>query len=169
MNRRSLLFALAAGAFTRPASAAALVRHETPRMVADIAIQSRDGQTLKLQQLLGQPIVLHIWATWCGSCRTEFPSLLRFQQTFAGRVKLLAVSIDRLGWPIIDRTLDELSATALSVYHDPSRDSVPLLGVFGLPTTLILDRQGREVARAPGALDWDDPQVAALLEDVLAT
>lgn len=168
MNRRALLLAIASAALARPASAAALVRHEAPRPVADITFEGRDGRAQKLPEFLGRPVVVHLWATWCGSCRTEFPALLRFQEKFGERLALLAISIDRLGWPIIDRTLDELSAKALPVYHDPTRDSVPLLGVFGLPTTLILDQQGREIARAPGAIDWDSPQVAALIEAVLA-
>ncbi|TAK48180.1 MAG: TlpA family protein disulfide reductase [Xanthobacteraceae bacterium] len=150
------------------AGATAIVRHDSPRPLPQLAFDARGGETVTLDSLRGRLTVLHLWASWCASCRTEFPSLLKFQDTFAARhVALVTVSIDRLGWPIIDRTLNELSAHALPVFLDRERQVPAAVGAFGLPTSLIIDAEGGEIARAPGPLDWDAPEVTALIEALL--
>jgi thiol-disulfide isomerase/thioredoxin len=151
------------------AATTALVRHDVPRKLPPLAFDTRAGDTVPLSSVRGDVTVLHLWATWCGSCRTEFPSLLQFQKAYSSRrVALVTVSVDRLGWPIIDRTLDELSARALPVFLDRNREIMAALGTYGLPTSLILTARGEEVARAPGPLDWMAPAVTAYIESLLA-
>ena len=59
----------------------ALVRHDVPRKLPPLAFDTRAGDTVTLSSVRGDVTVLHLWATWCGSCRTEFPSVLQFQET----------------------------------------------------------------------------------------
>lgn len=171
LDRRTLLAAgLCALASPRSALAAGvpLARHAAPRPVPDITFDARERKGLTLADFRGRVVALHVWATWCGSCRKEFPSLLRFDAAFRPHgVSLVALSIDRLGWPIIERTLTELDATALPVYLDPTRAVPAALQIFGLPVTLVLDRDGREIARLIGETDWDHPLVAALFGEAL--
>lgn len=150
------------------AQAAPIERRDPPRPLPAISFEARDGRSLSLASLSGKVTVLHVWATWCASCRTEFPSLLKFRETFAKRdVALVTVSIDRLGWPIIDRTLKDLDAEALPVYLDRSREIPSSLGTFGLPFSVVIDRQGREIARIIGAAAWEDAEIAKLIDEAL--
>ncbi len=152
------------------AQAAPIERRDPPRPLPAISFEARDGQSLSLASLSGKVTVLHVWATWCASCRTEFPSLLKFQETFAGReVALVTVSIDRLGWPMIERTLKDLDAEALPVYLDRAREIPSSLGAFGLPFSVVIDRHGREIARIVGAAAWDDSAITKLIEEALAS
>ncbi len=149
-------------------AAAPIQRRDAPRPLPAIAFETRDGQTLTPAAFAGKAMVLHVWATWCGSCRTEFPSLLKFQDTFTQRGGVLVtVSIDRLGWPIIDRTLKELDTAALPVFLDRRREIPAALDAFGLPFSIIVDRRGREIARIVGAAAWDDPAIEALIDAAL--
>lgn len=172
LTRRSVLGALAAGCVIpmplQAAGARGLLRHDHPRPIPDLSFDTRTGETVTLNSLRKRITVLHLWATWCGSCRTEFPSLLAFQEAFAGRdVALVTVSVDRLGWPIIDRTLNELSAQALPVYLDRERQVLAALATYGLPTSLVIDAAGREIARAPGPLEWDSSEIKAIFDEWL--
>ncbi len=156
----ALLCALAAPAV---AVAADLVAVE-PRAV-EVSVRDRDGREHRLADVKGELTLLHFWASWCGSCRTEFPAIDALQRDLrAEGVKVAAVSIDRLGWPVIDRTIDGLGVRDVAVYHDVDRRTARDLGVAGLPTTLVLDGEGREVARMVGSGDWADPALRARLQ-----
>lgn len=158
-----------AAAVISSAFAGAIERRDPPRELPPIGFDTRDGATRSLDAFRGKVTVLHVWATWCASCRTEFPSLLRFRQAFAGRgVELATVSVDRMGWPIIDRTLKELDAEALPVFLDRAREIPSQLKTFGLPFSVVIDRNGREIARIVGAVEWDAAPVTALIEEALA-
>jgi thiol-disulfide isomerase/thioredoxin len=170
VTRRAFV-ALAAAALARPAwsvEGGGLVRHETPRPLAPVILENRAGEAIRLGDLRGKVIVLHLWASWCASCKTEFPSLLAFDAAFRPRqVTLVTVSLDRLGWSTTDRTLTELSARALPVFLDRERTLLSNLKARGLPTSVVIDREGREIARATGPLDWTSPDVAAFFERLL--
>lgn len=113
--------------------------------------------------------LVHLWATWCGTCRTEFPALDRLQESFRDRgLAVAAISVDRMGFDAVDRLDVARDARALAIFHDPNREAAVALGVVGLPTTLVVDRTGREIARVTGAVDWSSPEVAAKVEAWLA-
>lgn len=148
-----LLVVLLAGS---PARAADLLLVD-PKPVA-VTVQDRDGRDHASSDWAGDLVLVHFWASWCGSCRTEFPAIEALQRDMRrDGVRVAAVSIDRMGWSVIDRTIDALAIRDVAVFHDPDRQAARRLDVVGLPTTIILDAQGREVARMIGAGSWDDP------------
>lgn len=129
----------------------------TPHPIA-LTVQDRDGHDRDFAAVSGRLTLVHFWASWCGSCRTEFPAIDAFQRDLAGKgVKVAAVSLDRMGWPVIDRTVETLGIRDVALFHDGDRKAARDLGVVGLPTTLVVDENGREVARVVGAGAWDDP------------
>lgn len=159
MRALALALALAAAA---PASAADLVE-SAPKPVT-ITVQDRDGRDLTPTALGGKLTLVHFWASWCGTCRTEFPAIDALQRDMRGEgVRVAAVSLDRLGWPAIDRTTSALDIREVTLLHDRNREAAQALAVPGLPTTLVLDAQGREVARIVGAGDWEDESLRAKL------
>ncbi|HEY0809277.1 MAG TPA: TlpA disulfide reductase family protein [Longimicrobiales bacterium] len=126
--------------------------------------QTLDGQSLSLQSLRGKVVVLNVWATWCKPCRTEMPALERLQQKFsANGLQVVAVSVDAplgtlggLGQPGGDvRAYVESLGLTFTVLHDPKRTIEQLFLVPGLPTTFVIDRNGRIDQKIVGAREWD--------------
>lgn len=159
---------LSALTIATPAGAGELVP-VAPSRAVDIAVQDRDGRDHGVPEISGKLTLLHFWASWCGSCRVEFPAIDALQRDLRARgVTVAAVSLDRLGWPAIDKTVDGLGIHEVALYHDRDREAAHKAGVVGLPTTLILDGSGREIARITGAGDWSDPALRAQLQDLMA-
>ena len=166
MNRRVLLQA-AAAVLAVPARAE---WQDVAGRPALFAAQIRDGATKGTAAYAGSPVLLHFWASWCASCRTEFPALDALQRDMAqDGLRVLAVSVDRLGWPVIERTAEALGVRSVTLLHDLNREAARALDIGPLPTSLLLDRHGRELARHAGTLDWSDPQVRARLRQLCAS
>ncbi len=127
-----------------------------PKQIAFV-VRDRNGDALTVSQFHARLTVLHFWASWCAPCRVELPALAALQSDL-GRdgVRVVAVSTDRLGWDAIDRTTANLGVGGLELYHDRDREATIALGIEVLPTTIILDSVGREVARMQGQGDWGD-------------
>jgi thiol-disulfide isomerase/thioredoxin len=121
---------------------------------------------LRSEDLLGKVVLLNFWATWCGPCKEEMPALQRLQQHFSSKpFAVVAVTAD-LQPAAIRAFLTQVGATfpnALDEHQDVSR----AYWIRGLPTTVIIDRQGRVVGRAVGPRAWDGPDAAALIERLL--
>lgn len=145
------------------------LRLVSPKTVPTLAFTDQDGHPLGLEPFKGKVVVLDYWATWCAPCRIEFPHLDKLQGRLADKgLVVIAVSLDRGGKPVVDRFYDEMHVANLAKYLDPSSASASALGLRGLPTTLVIDRQGREVARIEGVAAWDGPDVGKILDGLLA-
>jgi thiol-disulfide isomerase/thioredoxin len=150
------------------AGAAALDPAAQPKAVPALTFTDGEGRPLALDAFKGKVVVLDYWATWCTPCRTEFPALDRLQERLGSRgVQVVAVSLDRNGVKSVDGFYHDLAIGHLAKYLDPTWASAHAVGVEGLPTALVIDRQGREVARAEGPVDWDGAPVTAFLERLL--
>lgn len=124
-----------------------------------------------LEDFRGKLVLVNIWATWCAPCREEMPALDRLQQALGGPdFEVVALSIDKDGMAAVRRFYDEIGVRALAPYVDPSMRAGSALRIVGVPTTLLLDRQGGERWRKTGPEKWDAPEiVAALREHVRAS
>ena len=129
-----------------------------------------DGKTLHLADLKGQVVVVNYWATWCGPCKEEMPSLAVLQKNLTGKpFKVVPISVDRLeDGPAAKDFLK--THGGLGFYNDPSYALV--FGMTpradGIPTTVIYDKQGRERARLSGGADWSSDQAKKVMDTVLA-
>ena len=140
-----------------------------PRPVPAFTFTDQDGKTLTLADFKGKVVVLDVWATWCTPCRAEFPRFDRLQAALAEKgLAVVPVSVDLGGRKPVDKFYDDLGVKALSKYLDPSNESAKALGLRGLPTTLIIDREGREIARIEGEAPWDSSETIARFETMLA-
>jgi thiol-disulfide isomerase/thioredoxin len=156
-------------ALTMPAAAAGLAEYPVAKPIVPAQIVARSGESLDVSARREGITLVHIWATWCGPCRTEFPGLNAMQANYRDRgLKVLAVSIDRIGFAAVDAQDFARAATDLSIFHDPDRAATRALGVVGLPTTIVLDRNGQEIARHFGAADWMSADTRAKIEGWLA-
>lgn len=125
----------------------------------------RNGKVSRLADFGGRLVLVNFWATWCLPCVREMPSLLRLHKARGGaEFTVLAVSQDLKGWPAITPFLARLGLDALPVLHDPKGALARGFGIQGLPTTILLGRDGREVGRLTGIAEWDRRETGALID-----
>ncbi len=107
-------------------------------------------------------LVVNLWATWCPPCVEEMPALDRLAGLIqGGGIEVLALSQDRGGAPVVRSFYDRYGLRNLGVWLDPRGGAARAWGVRGLPTTLIVDREGLEAARVEGVATWDSPETVA--------
>ncbi len=122
----------------------------------DLSFNDGDGACLNLADYRGRGVVLNLWATWCPPCVREMPALDRLSAALeADDIAVLTVSGDRGGVPVVEQFYGEHRIENLPVLVDPGMKGSRGLQVAGLPTTLIVDRDGREIGRLAGAAEWD--------------
>jgi thiol-disulfide isomerase/thioredoxin len=142
--------------------------HEAPKQIAAIQFEDADGQPRSLSDFHGKVVLLNIWATWCTPCRKEMPTLDRLQAALGGAdFEVVALSIDRR-MEAVRKFFAEIGIQKLAMYVDSSAKATRQLGAVGLPTTLLIDHDGRETARLIGPAEWDSPDIAAFLRCVIA-
>ena len=141
-----------------------LTLHDSPRPVPDTPFTDRDGAEFTLADLAGRYIVLNFWATWCAPCRHEMPSLEALEAEFGGPAfAVVPIATGRNPLPAIDVFFEETGITRLPVFLDPRQTLARNMGVMGLPLTVILDPEGREIARLIGDADWHSDSARAII------
>jgi thiol-disulfide isomerase/thioredoxin len=168
---RRLLVAIAAvSALAGPAFAQdPMPLHETPRALLSPGFSDAGGRKLTLDDFRGKVVLLNVWATWCVPCREEMPTLDALQAQLGGEEFIVApLSIDEGGLPPVKKFYDEIGIAHLGIYLAESIRAQFALGVFGLPTTMLIDRDGREIARLVGPAEWDSPEMIAFLQPIMA-
>jgi thiol-disulfide isomerase/thioredoxin len=140
------------------------VVQETPSPVPALSFVDADGRTRSLDDFKGRLVLLNLWATWCGPCVEEMPALDRLQARLGGDdFTVLALAMDRQGRTLVEPFLVKLRIRNLAMYLDTSGNATRALKARGLPTTLLIDRDGREIGRLEGAAEWDSDAAAAFL------
>jgi len=140
------------------ARAFTLTPYASPRPIANVTFEDGTGRKRTLADFRGKVVLLNIWATWCGPCRVEMPTLDRLQsQLGSADFEVVALSIDRGGQAVVKSFYDEIGVRALAIYVDATTEAQAKLGIVGVPTTLLIDSKGRELARYIGPAAWDRP------------
>ncbi|MGO9057727.1 MAG: TlpA family protein disulfide reductase [Candidatus Binataceae bacterium] len=137
-------------------------------VAADFKLQSLSGKSVTLSSLRGKVVFLNVWATWCGPCREEMPSMETLYEDFKGRKDfvILAVSQDRRGRAAVQPFV-ERNHLNFDVLLDPDNVVGDAYNVSGVPETFIIDRKGRIVAHHMGAFDWSQSDVRQALAELL--
>lgn len=153
---------------TGSTSRAGLAVWNAPRPVPDLRFVDGDGQSRRLADFKGKVVLLNLWATWCGPCRKEMPTLDRLQGQLGGPdFEVVALSLDQAGAQAVREFYREVGLQHLQLYIDRSAQAAITLDAIGIPTTLLLDRQGREIGRKLGEAEWDSADVVAYLREVI--
>ena len=147
---------------------AAFVLHSEPRPLPEVKFQDGAGRERTLADWHGKVVLLNLWATWCLPCRKEMPALDRLQQELASEAfQVVAVSVDRSGIAGARKFLAEAKVERLSLYADQSARMASTLNAAGLPATLLIDREGREIGRLLGPAEWDGEDAKRLIKSAL--
>ncbi|QPL44959.1 TlpA family protein disulfide reductase [Halomonas sp. A40-4] len=141
-----------------------------PKEVSEIHFEDSDGAPLTLADFEGKLILLNLWATWCGPCREEMPTLDTLQAELGSdNFEVVALSIDRKGIEIVNEFYQEIGIEHLAPYIDKTGMASADLGAVGIPTTLLLDRQGKEIGRLVGEAEWNTQDMIDFLTEMIAT
>lgn len=131
-----------------------------PRAVKDVKFVDDQGSINTLNDFRGKVILLTFWATWCVPCVEEMPSIAKLQASLEGRnIKIIPLSVDYQGSKIVADFYKEQQITNLPIYQDRKGESFKLYELRALPTSLIINKEGKEVARVMGAIDWSGKDV----------
>lgn len=145
-----------------------LVVHAEPRDRIDETFRDFYGNPITLADYSGKVVLLNIWATWCPPCRAEMPSIDRLAGAMEGDdFAVIALSADRGEVERVAAFFKDIQVENLKVMHDRTSAVGRQAGALGLPVTLVLDRQGREIARMLGDASWDSPEAKAFLRRVI--
>jgi thiol-disulfide isomerase/thioredoxin len=132
---------------------------DPPRPLPELRFVDGEGRPLTLADFRGKVILLNIWATWCIPCLREMPTLDRLQAKLGGpRFEVVVLSIDIGGIPVVEKFYRALKLDSLGIYVDKTLRAQRDLGIVGIPTTLLIDRQGREIGRLAGPAEWDSKE-----------
>lgn len=151
---------------------AALQVQHGPKPAVDVSFSSPEGQTLKLSSFRGKAVLLNLWATWCAPCKAEMPALDRLQQEMGGKdFEVVAVNIDTQRLERPKAFLKDAGVNTLAYYSDKEAaiftDLKRAGKAFGMPTTLLIDANGCELATMAGPADWAGADAKAVIGAML--
>jgi cytochrome c biogenesis protein CcmG, thiol:disulfide interchange protein DsbE len=140
-----------------------LIRPPRPKFADDFTIPTASGKPFKLSAQRGRPVFINFWATWCPPCLEEMPALERLWRAQKdGGFVMLAVTVDsnpKLATPFVER-----HGLTFTVGFDPKMELANTYGVRALPSSFVIDRDGRLAAVAVGPRVWDNTAAHALIE-----
>ncbi len=135
-----------------------------PQNAPSVSFTDGKGTRHALEAFRGRYVLLNLWATWCAPCVAELPALVRLQARAPG-LRIVAINTDRAG---VDAAtfLKNNGARALAVYRDSDTMMIRSFKAVGLPLTVLIDPQGKIIARAQGPADWDHPNAVKYFKSV---
>jgi len=135
-----------------------------PKPAPAFSFTDAEGKEHGAADFAGQGLVVNLWATWCPPCVAEMPALDRAQAALAAEgVRVLPLASDREGRAKVEAFYRDRGLRHLGLWLDPRGAAQRALGARALPTTVVIDRQGRERARLEGPAEWDKPELLATI------
>ncbi len=145
-------------------SMTAFVFRKNPEPLPEIAFSDGSGKPMTLANFKGRIVLLNLWATWCAPCRKEMPALDALQKQLGSETfEVVALSVDRQGADAARKFLREINVESLKLYVDPSARAATTLKAVGMPTTILIGKDGREIGRLVGPAEWDSKEAKSLI------
>lgn len=177
---RRLLLAAAPAFFAAPALAnlgpdllkggvAKFVLAKEPKPLPELAFTDAEDKPVTLSSYKGKTVLMNFWATWCAPCVKEMPSLDKLQAEMSkDKFVVLPLSLDGPSRAKVAPFYADRKLANLGIFFDKGKKVLGALGVSVLPTSILVDAQGRELGRLEGDADWDKPEAIALMKAALA-
>ena len=131
-----------------------IIIHDSPKPSENIKFKDFNLQDVDLSENKGKIVILNFWATWCAPCKKEMPSMSRLAEEMP-EIMIFAINMEKPNQKKTQKFFDDLSINNLSIYFDPKFDLAKRFKMRGLPTSIIIDKEGREFARVIGEIDFD--------------
>ncbi len=140
-----------------------------PAAVSEITFTDPEGGEFSLADFGGKHVLVNFWATWCAPCRKEMPMLAELQAEYGGDLfEVVTIATGRNAIPGIRKFFEDIGVDNLPLYLDPRQNLAREMAVLGLPITIILDPDGREIARMRGDAEWNSDSAKAIIEALIA-
>lgn len=137
--------------------------------VSDTVFTDPEGKEHKLDEYTGQVVLLNFWATWCAPCREEMPALNTLQKELGGDdFQVVTIASGRNSMPAIEKFFSEAEIDSLPILLDPRQKLAREFGVVAMPATILIDRDGNEVARMMGPADWASDAAKTVVNEMTA-
>ena len=147
----------------------AFVLDDPPRDAPGMTFRGGNGKSFRLADFRGRVVLVNFWATWCAPCVRELPTLDRLAATLGGDdFAVIAVNEDRGGAAVAAPFLETKGLSSLRLYLDDKMALALAFGLKQMPTSYLIDRDGRIVGSLAGHADWDSPEARALIGYYLA-
>ena len=140
-----------------------IVIHEKPLIIKELKFKDFNLQDVDLTNKKGDIMIINFWASWCLPCKREMPSLEKLAQKYP-EIKIYAINMEK---PNKLRTADffkSVGITSLDIYFDPGFKLVKQFKMRGLPTSILIDKKGREFGRVVGEVDFNSKEFIKLLK-----
>ena len=141
-----------------------IVEHDQPKNYKEIIFEDFEGNTINLKEYKSKIYILNFWATWCAPCKKEMPSLDKLHKN--DNIEVFAINVEKKNKNKTKKFFKDLDIENLSIYFDTELELTKSLSLRGLPTTIILNQDKKEVARIIGEVDFNDFSLLNWLLDI---
>jgi thiol-disulfide isomerase/thioredoxin len=139
----------------------------TPQPAPAFSFTDMSGAETGLGDFKGGVVLLNLWATWCQPCLKEMPSLAALQQRLGASLTVLALSEDRGGAEVVKPFAEKHGLDKLKLYLDSKSAAIKAFEARGLPSSFLIDAEGRVLGKVEGAADWDSQEMRDVLAKLL--
>ena len=139
-----------------------IVIHDKPLIIKELKFKDFNLQEVDLTNKKGNIMIINFWASWCLPCKREMPSLAKLAEKYPD-VKVYAINMEKPNKLRAGDFFKNLGITSLDIYFDPDFKLVKIFKMRGLPTSILIDKNGREFGRVVGEVDFDSKEFVKLL------
>ena len=134
-----------------------VVIHKDPKVYDNVIFLDKKDKKINLNEFNGNLILLNFWATWCEPCKEEMPSLDRLQiNENLSNLKIFAINISQESKKKVDSFFEDLNIKNFDPYFDAPTTLAKTFTLRGVPTSILIDKNGKEFARIMGSIDFND-------------
>ncbi len=141
-----------------------IIEHDQPKNYKEIIFEDFEGNTINLKEYKSKIYILNFWATWCAPCKKEMPSLDKLHKN--DNIEVFAINVEKKNKNKTKKFFKDLDIENLSIYFDTELELTKSLSLRGLPTSIILNQDKKEVARIIGEVDFNDFNLLNWLLDI---
>ena len=142
-----------------------LIIHENPKIIQNIKFKDFNLQDVELSKNKGNIVILNFWATWCAPCKKEMPSLDKLSAQFPN-LRIFPINMEKPNKIKSKAYYQELNLKNLDIFFDPDFSLAKKFRLRGLPTTIIIDKNGNEFARVIGEINFEDKKFVNFLRKI---
>ena len=143
-----------------------LIVHKEPKKLEKINFYNIESKTINLDKFKNSLVIINFWATWCAPCKEEMPSLDRLQSNLDFKnLKIIPINIGRENVEKSINFYKDLKISNLKIYFDKDVELANKFLLRGLPTTVLVNKNGEEFARIVGFVNFDDKKIIEWLKN----
>ena len=136
-----------------------IVIHKVPKTYDNVIFLDKKDKKINISDFKGNLLILNFWATWCEPCKEEMPSLNNLQiNTELDRLKIFTINIGKENIEKVNKFFLDLNIQNFEPYFDPPITLAKKFSLRGVPTSILIDKNGKEFARIIGSIDFDNPE-----------